>query len=69
MASLTEPLAACVEFLDPTQAALLLEKSIKRIFSVVEHLGADDFRDKVDNLIGSLEVVCTIFNIPNLSGR
>lgn len=47
MASLVLPLAACVEFLTPKVAKPLFEKSMKRIMLVIEHLGPDDFRDKV----------------------
>lgn len=47
MASLTEPLAACVEFLHPALAKPLFEKSMKRILSMIENLGPDDFKDKV----------------------
>ena len=51
MASLTEPLAACVEFLLPNLAKPMFEKSMKRILNMIENLGPDDFKDKVSETL------------------
>lgn len=40
-------MAACSEFLAPKVAKPLFEKSMKRVMLIVEHLGPDDFREKV----------------------
>ena len=50
MASLTEPLAACVEFLLPNLAKPMFEKSMKRK-NMIENLGPDDFKDKVSETL------------------
>lgn len=57
MASLTEPLAACVEFLHPALAKPLFEKSMKRILSMIENLGPDDFKDKVSKIFLKLHII------------
>jgi len=60
MAALSDPLAMAVEFLVPRLARPLLEKSMKRILQVVENLGPDDFRDKVNikHLVNSAILGC-----------